>query len=157
MRRAVARSLVVAALIASACCGPVAAGNADPTAATPSPADLLPSLPPTSPTPPFTPSEAREALHPDPNFDYGFVVKVTSDAFHPHWLVAVCCRPIIWENLTTETVTVVFDALGVSSSAIAPGGAWAFTPKNVESISYHVTIGGAVVDGIVQVNPALES
>jgi hypothetical protein len=52
---------------------------------------------------------------------------------------------------------VVFDHLGVSSGAIAPGGAWAYTPRNVESIAYHAAIGSAVVRGIIQVNPAIES
>jgi hypothetical protein len=133
-------------------CGSSGTGRAatSPSAAGPS------GNPATSPTPPFTPSEAREAANPDPNFDYGFTVQVTGDGFHPRWLVAICCRPIIWKNTTDATVTVVFDHLGVTSGPIAPGTIWLFTPKNVQSISYH-SGADASIHAVLQVNQPIES
>lgn len=101
------------------------------------------------------PAEAREAASPDPNFDYGFTVLITSQGFHPHWLVAACCRPITWRNLTPAPVSVVFDHVPGGSGAISPGGGFTFTPGNVESISYH---SGSDTSrrGVIQVNQSTE-
>lgn len=140
---------LAAVALVSACGGPAGQGQAA-TRGTPS------TGPATSPTPPFTAAEAREAASPDPNFDYGFVVQLTPDGFHPRWLVAVCCRPILWKNTTSAAVTVVFDHLGVSSGPIAPGGTWAFTPNNVQSITYR-SEADASVHGVLQVNQPFES
>jgi hypothetical protein len=153
-RDAVAVALVAAAMFATACGGSVAEQPSPPVAASPS--SVLPSLPATSPTPPFTPSEAREAASPDPGFDYGFVIQVTAAGIHPQWLVAVCCRPIIWENMTSAAVTIVLDHQDVNSGPIAPGAAWVFTPRNVQSIAYH-TAADASVKGVLQVNQPIES
>jgi hypothetical protein len=110
----------------------------------------------TSPTPPFTPAEASEAANPDPSFDYGFTVQATIEGFHPRWLVAVCCRPIVWKNMTAGPIVVVFDHLAVSSGPIAPGATWSFTPRNVQSIAYHYAADPSV-HAVLQVNQPFES
>jgi hypothetical protein len=97
----------------------------------------------------------REATNPDPNFDYGFTVQIDAGAVRPHWLVAACCQAITWVNRAGTPVTVVFDHLAVNSGPIPPGGSYGYTPKNVESIAYHVT-GATSITGVVQVNPTIE-
>ena len=104
----------------------------------------------------LTSHAAKEAVSPDPNFDSGFTVQVTSDGFHPKWLVATCCQTVTWKNVSKETVTVVFDHVAGSSGPIPPGGSWEFTPANVESISYH--LGSSIaITGVVQVQQNFES
>ena len=98
---------------------------------------------------------AREAVSPDPSFDYGFKVQITPGGFRPSWLVAGCCEPITWRNLTTETVSVVFDHLQVNSGPIPPGGTYVFTPKNAQSITYHSGVNPAM-HAVVQVNQKFE-
>ena len=93
----------------------------------------------------------REAASPDPNFDYGFTVQITPGGFYPHVLVAACCQPITWHNLTAHATSVAFDVLLVTSPSIPPGGTWVYTPHNVESIAYHSGV-DASVTGAVQVN-----
>jgi hypothetical protein len=129
---------VAALVIALAACGSTAP-------ATPSPASKSPAAS----------GLAREAANPDPNFDYGFTVQVTAGGVRPHWLVAACCQPITWKNLTTAPVSVVFDHLAINSGPVPPGGTFVFTPKNVESIAYHLAETPAVT-GVVQVNTPLE-
>ena len=85
-------------------------------------------------TPPQFP---QEAVKPDPNFDMGYAVQITDRGFQPLWLVSPCCEPITFHNMTGKPVSVVFDVLPVDSGVIAPGASWAYSPQNVESISYH--------------------
>jgi hypothetical protein len=118
----------------------------------------------TTPTPPavHTPTPkplsgpSREAISPDPNFDFGYTVHITSNGFLPHWLVANCCQAITWQNLTTTTTSVVFDHLGVASGPIPPGGTFVFTPKTVVSIAYHSGTDTSA-RAVVQVNQTIES
>lgn len=107
------------------------------------PARAIPSEP--------TAATQREATSPDPAFDYGFVVQITPSGFHPQVLVAACCRPILWMNLTNGTNSVVFDVDGVRSGPIPSGGSWLFTPANAESIAYHSGTYRSM-SGAVQVN-----
>jgi hypothetical protein len=109
-----------------------------------------------SPTPKPLSGASREAISPDPNFDYGYTVHITAQGFLPHWLVATCCQPITWKNLTGTTASVVFDHLGVASGPIPPGGSFTFTPKNVESIAYHSGVDTSF-HAVVQVNQSVES
>jgi hypothetical protein len=99
---------------------------------------------------------SREAISPDPNFDFGYTVHITSKGFLPHWLVATCCQSITWQNLSGVTTSVVFDHLGVVSGPIPPGGTFSFTPKNVESIAYHSGT-DTTAHAVVQVNQSTES
>jgi hypothetical protein len=109
-----------------------------------------------SPTPKPLSGPSREAISPDPNFDYGYTVHITTQGFLPHWLVATCCQAITWQNLTGGTASVVFDHLGVASGPIPAGGSFTFTPKNVESIAYHSGLDTSV-RAVVQVNQNVES
>jgi hypothetical protein len=109
-----------------------------------------------SPTPKPLTGPSREAISPDPNFDFGYTVHITTKGFLPHWLVATCCQAITWQNLTGVTTSVVFDHLGVVSGPIPAGGTFTFTPKNVESIAYHSGTDTAA-HAIVQVNQSTES
>jgi hypothetical protein len=155
--RLVAMAPAVVALLLSGC-GP---GGGSGTPSPRSPAASPPGIPGLrSVTPAALPSEpdaltAREATKPDANFDSGFVVQITPSGFHPAWLVATCCTPVVWLNLTNATNSIVFDALGVHSGPIAPGGAFTFSPHNVESIAYHSATYPAM-KGIVQVNQPAE-
>ena len=79
----------------------------------------------------------REAISPDPNFDYGFTVLITSAGMRPLQLLAGCCRPVTWKNLTDKTQSVVFDAQLTDSGPIAPGASYVWTPLHPESIVYH--------------------
>ncbi|MBO0836879.1 MAG: hypothetical protein J2P28_15420 [Actinobacteria bacterium] len=97
---------------------------------------------------------ARESAKPDPNFDMGFSVQITDQGFHPYVLVAPCCKPITWTNLTQSPVSVVFT--GVDSGPIPPGGKYTFKPPNVESIAYHEGQNPAV-EGRIQVNQTQDS
>jgi hypothetical protein len=109
-----------------------------------------------SSTPKPVSGPSREAVSPDPNFDYGYTVHITAQGFLPHWLVSTCCQAITWQNLTSMTTSVVFDHIGVASGPIPPGGTFVFTPKNVESISYHLGT-DASARAVVQVNQSVES
>jgi hypothetical protein len=118
--------------------------------ATPTPAAVH------SPTPKPLTGPSREAVSPDPNFDFGYSVQITAKGFLPHWLVATCCQAIVWHNLTGTTTSVVFDHIGVASGPIPAGGTFTFTPKNAESITYHSGT-DATAHAIVQVNQSSES
>lgn len=157
------RVLPLVATIASlvvilSACGSGAAATSSP-AARPSPSDaavrglafITPAAIPSEPTT----ATSREAHSPDPAFDYGFVVQITPDGFHPHILVASCCAPIVWINATNQPNSVVFDVEPGGSGSIPPGGSWAFTPPNVESLSYHSGI-YPTMTGAVQVNQISE-
>jgi hypothetical protein len=106
---------------------------------------------------PGSPLDApREAVNPDPNFDYGYVVQITPAGFHPQWLVSGCCKAVTWKNLTDSPTSVVFDHQLVDSGPIAPGGSFVFTPHNVQSIAYHSGTNSSMV-GVLQVNQTFES
>lgn len=108
-----------------------------------------------SPSRSGTPSTVREAAQPDPYFDYGFVVQLTTYGFHPHVLVTPCCSAITWKNTTDTTAEVRFDALQVDSGPIPPGGTFVYTPHNIESIAYHL-VSDPSLTGAVQVNQTSE-
>jgi hypothetical protein len=95
------------------------------------------STPRLSASPSVLTGVAREALHPDPNYDMGLTVDITPAGFHPAWLVAPCCEPVTWRNQTGTAVSVVFDHLLVNSGPIPAGGTWLFKPPHAESIAYH--------------------
>lgn len=97
----------------------------------------------------------REAVDPDPAFDYGFVVQITPTGFHPQQLVAACCAPIVWINLTNRPLSVVFDVEQGNSGLIPPGGQWRWTPPNTEAVAYHCGTLPAMSGG-VQVNQTSE-
>ena len=112
----------------------------------------------TTPRPGATPSATsapgfdREATSPDPNFDTGFTVLITTAGFRPQTLVAPCCAAVTWKNTTGTALTVVFDhVVGGPGQAIPPGGSYVFVPQNVESITYHAGENRAMT-GRVQVN-----
>ena len=125
------------------------------------------SLPPetsaTSPTPHAGKSAnpealaAREAIKPDPYWDFGQTVQITGQGFLPADLVAECCKPLVFENLTTSPVTVAFDHQLVNSGPIPPGGAFTYTPLNVESLVYHAQEHPEWPHGKIQVNQMFES
>lgn len=133
--------VVAAVLLAIAACGGEAASSPTPRA-TPSPSSFQSQI-------------EREAAHPDPNFDYGFTVRIGVTAVAPRQLVAACCHVLTWINTTASPVTVVFDHIGGQSGPIPAGGSWTYTPHNVESISYHLAEAPSVT-GAVQVNPTVE-
>jgi hypothetical protein len=118
------------------------------------------TLPPTGARPSVVPEVGRdaprEAVSPDPNFDYGFVVQITDRGFHPQWLVSACCKAVTWKNLTGSPASVVFDHQLVNSGPIPPGGTFVFTPHNVQSIAYH-SAGDPAMIGVLQVNQTFES
>ena len=135
-RLGAAFSLIAAVILLSAC------GSAsDPSTPTAAPVSTpLPTPPLAAPTPRATSSTGypAEQTHPDPNYDTGFWIQITTTGFKPAWLVAPCCQAITWKNFTNLPVTVVFDhVLGGSQTPIPPGGTYIFTPLNVESITYH--------------------
>lgn len=117
-----------------------------------------------APTPPPHPGRsadpaalaAREAVKPDPNFDFGQTVQITSDGFHPASLVAMCCQSITWKNLTAAPVTVTLDRLNVNSGPIPPGGSFVWTPPNMQSVTYHADR-HPEWHGQIQVNQTFES
>jgi hypothetical protein len=111
---------------------------------------LVPVTPASIPSEP-TAQTSREARSPDPAFDYGFVVQITPTGFHPAVLVAACCTPIVWVNLTDKPNSVVFDVEAQRSGPIPPGASWTFTPPNAESIAYHSATYSSMT-GAVQVN-----
>ena len=130
-------------------------------ATTPSPsATTAPSRTPAAtlvPNGSFVPDPAlREAQSPDPSYDYGYVVQVTPQGFHPAELLSGCCLPVTWRNLTSETVSIVFDHQYVSSPPIPPGGTWAWTPPHIESITYHAG-SGLNAGGVVQVQQTTDT
>lgn len=143
MRREFQRAIVlVAALLAlSGCSG--FSGLAQPTP---------------TPNPSANPAAmaAKEAIHPDPNFDFGYTVQITTAGVHPAWLVADCCQAVTWKNLTHQPVSVVLDHLTVSSGTILPGATWVYTPTHVQSITYHID-GQPDLHGAIQVNQTFES
>lgn len=98
----------------------------------------------------------REAQSPDPSYDYGYVVQVTSEGFHPATLLSGCCLAVTWRNLTSSTVTIVFDHQFVSSPPIPPGGTWKWTPPHIESITYHAGT-GLTAGGVLQVQQTNDS
>src|SRR5215510_7462356 len=63
--------------------------------------------PPTSPS--VRPTPSGSVTTPDPNFDFGFTIRITDQGFHPQWLVSLCCKPVTWINDTNGPVKVVFD------------------------------------------------
>ena len=140
--RPILRALVVGVCGLVAACGSTATSSSS-TAPTPAPTRA-----------PLVIGE-REAVSPDPAFDLGFTVHVTDRGFQPQWLVAPCCKAITWKNLTGHAVQVVFDHQPVDSGPIPPGGTFAFTPPNVESIAYHEG-GNPDVAGVLQVNQTQE-
>ena len=97
----------------------------------------------------------REAASPDPAFDYGFFVQITSDGFHPKTLVSGCCKAVTWKNLTSRPESVVFDHQLVNSGTIPPGGSWVWTPQNPQSITYHSSLDAFT--GALQVNQMFDS
>ncbi len=99
---------------------------------------------------------AKEALHPDPYFDFGLTVQITPQGFHPAVLIAECCKTITWKNLLDTAVTVTFDHQRVSSGQIPPGGTWTFTPPNMQALTYHAD-GRPDFHGAIQVNQTFES
>lgn len=154
MKRALLAALTVL-LVLPACSATNGAGKASPAATTHSA-----TLPPTGARPSGAPEEGRaaprEAVSPDPNFDYGFVVQITDKGFHPQWLVSACCKAVTWKNLTGGPASVVFDHQLVNSGPIPPGGTFVFTPHNVQSIAYH-SAGDPSMIGVLQVNQTFES
>lgn len=152
MIRVVTRvAALVVVLLLSACSSN--AGTPHGVALRPSPSPARQSV--AGPTVPPTPSFAREANHPDPNFDMGYTVQITAQGFHPAVLIAPCCGPITWRNLTGSTTSVVFDVEGIDSGPIPPGGAYVFTPPNAESLAYHAGT-DASMTAAVQVNQTIE-
>ena len=129
--------LVALGTSTSACspAGPSSVTTVPSSVATPRP---TPTSGPPTPAPTSSTQYPQERLHPDPNFDTGYWIEITSTGFEPAWLVAPCCGGITWKNMTAAPVTVVFDhVLGGSVRAIPPGGTYIFVPLNVESITYH--------------------
>ena len=146
LRRAPATALVVVALgLALTGCG---------TSSATSPASVSPSTSATASAGKV--DVAREATHPDPNFDYGFTILITDGGFEPHWLVSECCKDITWRNTTSSPVTVTFDHQQVTSTPIPPGGTFVWLPKNIQSVTYH-DVGDPSLKGIIQVNQTFES
>jgi hypothetical protein len=151
-RTGVVMCLIAALSLLSACASadsPATATTGSTSVRTPAPRAT-----PGKPTPVPTSSTAFpvERAHPDPNYDTGFWIQITSTGFHPAWLVAPCCEAITWKNLTGTPVVVVFDhVLGGSVRAIAPGGTYIFVPLNVESITYHSGTNPSM-KGRIQVN-----
>jgi hypothetical protein len=140
---------VVSGLSACASAGPPSATTAPVSVRTPAP---TPTLGPSTPAPTPSTQFPAERNHPDPNYDTGLWIQITSTGFHPAWLVAPCCQAITWKNLTNAPVTVVFDhVLGGSVRAIPPGGMYIFVPLNVESITYH-SGQNATLQGRISVN-----
>ena len=87
----------------------------------------------------------------DPNFDMGQTVLITRSTVRPLWLVPVVGKPILFRNLTTSTVGVVFDHQPIRSGPIAPGDVFRYTPKTPISMTYHV----GKRTGKIQVSPVL--
>lgn len=143
-----------ALLLGASACGSGGAAPTSPAHGSPTATATVPGL--TSVTPASIPSEpsaatTREAHSPDPAFDYGFVVQITPTGFHPQTLVAACCMPIVWMNLTNRPNSVIFDVEPGGSGAIPAGGSWTFTPPNAEALAYHSGIYPSMT-GAVQVN-----
>lgn len=82
---------------------------------------------------------------PNAHFDAGQTVAISGKGFAPEWLVAVVNKPITWSNTTSSPVTLRFDntldASGqpITSSVIAPGKTWRWTPHAFASVVYHAT------------------
>jgi hypothetical protein len=150
MRAVVLAGCITAAAVLAACDAqaPATTTTAHPaTSTTPPLTSVTPAAIP--PEPPGEPT--REASSPDPSFDYGFVIDITPGGFHPNWLIAGCCRPITWINLTSKPNTVVFTVELTHSPPIPPGGSWTFTPLHAESITYQSETFPSMT-GAVQVN-----
>ncbi len=110
-------------------------------------------------TPAAIPSEppgvySREALSPDPAFEFGYVVQITTAGFHPNWLVAPCCHPITFINLTSKSNSVAGLELP-ESPPIQPGASWTWTPPNAESVAYASKTFPSMT-GVIQVNQTTE-
>lgn len=101
---------------------------------------------------PVTTHPAQEAINPDPAFDWGYTVQITNTGFHPHQLVAPCCHPVTWKNLTVHNWIVDFDYIGMKSDPIPPGGTWVWAPKGPQSVAFHLEgVTGVPVTGSVLV------
>lgn len=104
----------------------------------------------------YAPRDApREAASPDPNFDYGFVVQITADGFHPRWLLSGCCRAVTWKNLTNRMESVVFDHQLVDSGPIPPGGRFVYAPQHPVSVTYHSGLDPSLT-ATLQVQPEIQ-
>lgn len=99
---------------------------------------------------------AREAASPDPNFDYGLTIQITPAGARPAQLVSPCCNPITFKNLTPSPVIVILDNRTEKSGSVPPGGAFVWTPKNVQSLHYHLD-GQPEIRGAIQVNQTFDS
>ncbi|HEY1421094.1 MAG TPA: hypothetical protein VGG90_10340 [Candidatus Dormibacteraeota bacterium] len=113
--------------------------------------------PPQSPAP-VTNHPAQEAVHPDPNFDWGYTVQITDVGFHPKQLLAPCCQTVTWKNMTHEAVVVVFDHLHFQTDPIPAGGSFSYLPKGPQAISYYLngTSATAPVAGSVIVQQTIQ-
>jgi hypothetical protein len=142
---------VLAAMLVTlpGCARDAGSGAASTAATTPTAVVAAPSSTPLS-------AIQREAISPDPNIDIGLLVQITAHSFRPQTLIAPCCQPITWRNLSSMAIAVYFDALQVNSGPIPPGGTWVFTPHNVEAIAYH-SLNDPSITGSVQVNQNQES
>jgi hypothetical protein len=107
---------------------------------------------PASPSPSLPTSAAPTASRsPDPFFDSGQKIFITSKGFRPRTLVSVWKMPVVWVNQTGQPQSVVFDHQLVHSGAIPPGGTFSWTSNTVISVTYHSgTMHGA--HGAIQVD-----
>ena len=87
---------------------------------------------------------------PDPNFDFGQTVFIEPGTVRPLQLVSAVHHAIVFRNDSGGPCKVVFDNVGIRSTVIPSGGTWAFTPKTMISLVYHVP-GGPQVTGRIQV------
>jgi len=99
----------------------------------------------------------REAVKPDPYWDYGQTVQITAQGFLPADLVSTCCLPLVFKNLTSAPVTVSFDHQLVTLGPIPPGGTASYAPPNIESVVYHAVEHPEWTHGKIQVNQTFES
>jgi hypothetical protein len=83
---------------------------------------------------PPSPSASRAI---DPNVDAGQRIEIHPGAFYPAQLIAVVNQPIVWANLTSKPVEVVFDSGTVRSGEIQPGGTFSYTSNAAVSVAYH--------------------
>lgn len=143
-------AVAIALLVAVTACGSSATPSARNTArAATAPAHVSAVTP--GPLPSALPATFnREAANPDPHYDFGLVVQITPDGFHPAELVAPCCMPVMWQNLTSVSQAIWFDAFAFGSGPIASGTAYTYTPKSALSLFYHSAADGSRT-GVVDV------
>ena len=157
-RRSASRLVVLAVLLLSLnACAASSPASSPSTAASPTGSSAAGLQAVTAgPLPSVVPSLfAHEATHPDPAFDMGYVVQITTAGFHPNQLVVPFGQPVIFENLTNQPNQIEFIALKVKVGPVPPGGSALYSPLHPVTLAYQ-SLSYPSMSGSLLVTPTSE-